>query len=100
MKLSIDTSDNKKTVVRFDDLELTEEYGQPREQRLLEVIEQGLKQRGAKVADITAIEVNLGPGSFTGLRVGCTVANTLGWLLKVPINGKKAGELAEPEYEK
>lgn len=99
MKLYIDTSDNKKTVVRLDEVEMVEEYVSPREQRLLEIIEKVLHKRQAKMEDITEIEVNLGPGSFTGLRVGCTVANTLGWVLKVPINGKKVGELVQPEYE-
>ena len=99
MELFIDTSDNKKTVVRLNDLELIEEYDSPREQRLLEIIEKVLQKKQAKLEDITKIEVNLGPGSFTGLRVGCTVANTLGWILKVPINGKKVGEFVEPKYE-
>jgi tRNA threonylcarbamoyladenosine biosynthesis protein TsaB len=48
---------------------------------------------------IKEIEVNLGPGSFTGLRVGVSVANALAWTLKVPVNGKKIGELVKPKYE-
>lgn len=39
--------------------------------------------------DIKAIEVETGPGSFTGLRVGVAVANALGLALKIPVNGKK-----------
>lgn len=35
------------------------------------------------------IEVETGPGSFTGLRVGVSVANALGFALNIPVNNKK-----------
>lgn len=38
---------------------------------------------------LTGIEVEIGPGSFTGLRVGVSVANALGFSLNIPVNGKK-----------
>lgn len=40
------------------------------------------------VNSLTAIEVETGPGSFTGLRVGVSVANALGFSLGIPVNGK------------
>ena len=67
-------------------------------QNVLLLIEKILKQHKLKPSDLTAIKVNTGPGSFTGLRVGVAVANTLAWSLKIPVNGKKIGELVEPEY--
>jgi len=39
------------------------------------------------ITKISAIGVNHGPGSFTGTRVGITIANTLGWSLNIPIIG-------------
>ncbi len=48
------------------------------------------------ISDVTEIEVNSGPGSFTGLRVGAAVANALGYLLDVPVNGKKT--IVIPKY--
>ena len=96
MKLYIDTADNRKTTVKLDDLEVVVKYKSPREQRLLEVIEKALKKKKAKLKDIDKIEVNTGPGSFTGLRVGCAVANTLAWLLKIKVNGK---DRVFPKYE-
>ena len=48
---------------------------------------------------LTAIEVNCGPGSFTGTRVGVTVANALGFALNIPVNGK-LGKITTPVYEK
>ncbi len=38
---------------------------------------------------LTAIEVETGPGSFTGLKVGVSVANAFGFSLGIPVNGKK-----------
>ncbi len=40
-----------------------------------------------KWSDITAIGVFMGPGSFTGLRIGLTVANTIADSEKIPIVG-------------
>jgi tRNA threonylcarbamoyladenosine biosynthesis protein TsaB len=37
--------------------------------------------------DIEGLVVFKGPGSFTGLRIGITVANTLAYALQVPIVG-------------
>src|SRR6266496_4545438 len=37
--------------------------------------------------DLTAVIIFRGPGSFTGLRIGVTVANALGYGLNIPIVG-------------
>lgn len=67
-------------------------------QTLLSLIDKILKKNKLTVFDISKICVEKGPGSFTGLRVGAAVANTLGYLLDIPINGKK-GNIVEPIYE-
>jgi tRNA threonylcarbamoyladenosine biosynthesis protein TsaB len=66
-------------------------------QMVLPMIEEILQEHKLKLPDITAIEGATGPGSFTGLRVGATVANTLGYLLNIPVNGKKG--LVNPTYK-
>ncbi len=99
MKLFINTSDNKKTVVGLDKKNWTFATKQYKSQLLLSKIDQILKKSGASINQITAIEVNPGPGSFTGLRVGVSVANALGWALKIPINNQKVGQLVKPKYE-
>jgi len=68
-------------------------------QNVLLLIGRILNENKLKLNDIKAVEVNTGPGSFTGLRVGVSVANALGFSLKIPVNGRKAGEVY-PIYDK
>ncbi len=91
MKLYIDTSSSEKVIVGLDDKRFESKAKQRASQRLLPFIEEVLKKKGKTLKDITEIEVETGPGSFTGLRVGVAVANTLGWVLKVPVNGRLTG---------
>lgn len=62
------------------------EYGS---QALLPLIEKLLESQKVKFKDLAGIEVETGPGSFTGLRVGVSVANALGFALGIAVNGKK-----------
>lgn len=100
--LIIDTSSNKEIIVglEIDGVEHLSRHPVDRQkaQAVLPLIEKILKENKLSLKDITEIGVNLGPGSFTGLRVGVSIANALGYLLKIPINGKKVGELVEPRY--
>jgi tRNA threonylcarbamoyladenosine biosynthesis protein TsaB len=56
-------------------------------QGLLHYIETSLADFGQSLHDITAIGLMKGPGSFTGLRVGLSVANTLAESISIPIVG-------------
>ncbi|MDQ2933665.1 MAG: tRNA (adenosine(37)-N6)-threonylcarbamoyltransferase complex dimerization subunit type 1 TsaB [Chloroflexota bacterium] len=51
--------------------------------RMLEM----LNRAGLALADSRAVAVGLGPGSFTGLRVGVSVAKGIAFALKLPIVG-------------
>ncbi|WP_232677689.1 tRNA (adenosine(37)-N6)-threonylcarbamoyltransferase complex dimerization subunit type 1 TsaB [Nocardioides sp. R-C-SC26] len=51
------------------------------------LIDRALTEAGGTRLDVTAIGVGVGPGPFTGLRVGLVTARTLGLLLDVPIYG-------------
>lgn len=54
-----------------------------------------LKFHGKDWPDITGIVAFKGPGSFTGLRIGLTVVNTLAYSLKVPIVGADGNDWAQ-----
>ncbi len=101
MKLFIDTSSNKKTIIRLGDEELQRDSSVWHSQAVLPMIEEILKKKGKTLQDVTEIEVFSGPGSYTGLRVGASIGNALGFALKVPVNGKKPWEMeiVEPIYE-
>lgn len=58
-------------------------------QALLGLIMEILNRHQIKKEDLNEIKVHTGPGSFTGLRVGVSVANALGFVLGIPVNGKK-----------
>ncbi len=98
--LYFDTSDNTKTIIRLEDekgivvdekeIENTNRHSQV----LLPAIETILKKYKLDLDDLSEIKVNRGPGSFTGLRVGIAIANSLNWALKL----KKIDQLDEPGY--
>ena len=54
-----------------------------------------LKPNGGSLETLGGIVVFQGPGSFTGLRIGLTVANTLAEALAVPIVGSQGDQWIE-----
>lgn len=48
-------------------------------------IDELLKECGLKPSDLTQIAVAKGPGSYTGVRIGVTIAKTLAWSLNIPV---------------
>lgn len=53
--------------------------------KVLELIGAVLTEAGLGMADLDAIAFDAGPGAFTGLRVGCGVAQGLGYALDRPL---------------
>lgn len=87
MRIYLDSTDNKKTIVRLNDKEFTRNVESPRDQDVLGFLIHCLEQENVKPEDIDSIEVNPGPGSFTGTRVGVAIANALGLGLEIKVNG-------------
>jgi tRNA threonylcarbamoyladenosine biosynthesis protein TsaB len=54
---------------------------------LLEDVDALVRQAGARTRDIEAIAVGIGPGSFTGVRVGLATARGLALALDIPVAG-------------
>jgi tRNA threonylcarbamoyladenosine biosynthesis protein TsaB len=100
MELLIDTSNREKIIVGVGSKKFESESRTGASQELLPFIIKVLKKNNLELKDITEIKVATGPGSFTGLRVGVSVAQTLGWVLDIPVNGKsiKKGEVLEINY--
>ena len=48
-------------------------------------IDEQLQKANIKLGNLTGIVIYEGPGSFTGLRIGMSVANALAYSLKTPI---------------
>lgn len=99
MKMYLDTS-TPETVLKLDEKEYRYEFANDLAEKLLEFIRDKLAENDCDFQDITEIEYMAGPGSFTGLRIGATVVNTLAHELKVPLydhHGVKHKQIL-PEY--
>ncbi len=100
--LSIDTSSREviSVAVEIDGkrFEMVSGAQETNAQMVLPMLEELLREHGLTVLDIDRINVHTGPGSYTGLRVGMSIANTLSQLLKVPINKLPLGQFVLPQY--
>lgn len=100
--LTIDTSSNKeiKVTLVIDGKEkgITQKIGPNKAQVILPLIDKLIIKHKITLSDVHSIEVNTGPGSFTGLRVGIAVANALSFALKIPVNRSKVGQFEQPRY--
>lgn len=56
-------------------------------EKLMPLVRAALIEAGHGLADAEAIVVGLGPGPFTGLRVGIATAQALGDALDIPVHG-------------
>jgi len=96
MRIYIDSTDNKITIIRIADREYTRNVESPRDQDVLGFLVHCLDKENIRPEDIDDIEVNPGPGSFTGTRVGVAIANVLSYALDIKVNGSFTS--VEPLY--
>ncbi|HCT62475.1 MAG TPA: tRNA (adenosine(37)-N6)-threonylcarbamoyltransferase complex dimerization subunit type 1 TsaB [Erysipelotrichaceae bacterium] len=87
--LGIDTSFHYLTLVLFDNehvlASIQKEAFKKQSELVLVEIEQLFLSCGLKPSALEAIVVTDGPGSYTGLRIGLTIAKVLGSLAKVKV---------------
>ena len=89
--LAFETSAKAASVALFDgETLLGEQYqntGLTHSQTLMVMAEDLLKQCGKAAADVEAVAVANGPGSFTGVRIGAAAAKGFAWGREIPLYG-------------
>jgi len=89
--LSIDTSNYALGIGLLDESQVMGEYisniKKNHSVRVMPAIQTLMNECGVNPKDLTKIVVAKGPGSYTGVRIGVTIAKTLAWTLNIPITG-------------
>src|SRR5947209_11769571 len=91
LTLAFDTATGVATSALVDGDEVLGERAS-RAQTLLEDVDALLRQAGARPADIQRLAVGIGPGSFTGVRIGLAAAR--GLALSLGVEGAGVSTLA------
>ena len=52
---------------------------------LLPFVDEVLKQGGCKIAELNGVAVSIGPGSYTGLRIGVSTAKGIAYTAGIPV---------------
>jgi tRNA threonylcarbamoyladenosine biosynthesis protein TsaB len=86
LTLAFDTATDVTTSALLDDDEVLGERAS-RAVTLLEDVDALLRQGGASPTDVGLLAVGIGPGSFTGVRIGLATARGLALALDVPAAG-------------
>ena len=89
--LAYDTSSARLSAGVFENqnclLEITSESDVRHSEELMPLLQKLLERTSRKLSDVDCLAVCLGPGSFTGLRVGISTAKMLAYTLKIKIAG-------------
>lgn len=88
--LALDTSTEYLSLALLLDGALAEREllaGQSHSQRILPLLRELLDEAGVGLRDLDGIAFGAGPGSFTGLRIGCGVAQGLAFGVGLPVIG-------------
>jgi tRNA threonylcarbamoyl adenosine modification protein YeaZ len=89
--LALDTATPAVTVALHDGSDVIASSSQVDARRhgelLLPAVDRVLAEAGLRLGAVTGIVVGIGPGPYTGLRVGLMTADTFGLALGVPVHG-------------
>ncbi len=88
-KLFLDTSSSHVLIAIIEDDNIlylyNDEILDDMSSKIMPIIAEGFKKLNFSINDINKIFVANGPGSFTGIRIGVTIAKTIAWALKKDI---------------
>lgn len=88
-KLYIDTHSSNIIYVLYDGEEVKSKHISESSKRhgdvAMPALVSFLNNLNVKVSDLEEIIVNIGPGSFTGIRIGVTIGKMLAYTLNIPI---------------
>ncbi|KMK71971.1 tRNA (adenosine(37)-N6)-threonylcarbamoyltransferase complex dimerization subunit type 1 TsaB [Bacillus safensis] len=88
--LAIDTSNHTLGIALVRDLTVIGEsityLKKNHSVRAMPTVEALMKECGVAPSELSKIVVAKGPGSYTGVRIGVTIAKTLAWTLSIPIS--------------
>lgn len=89
--LAIDTSNDVLGIALLSEEKMIAEYmtnlKKNHSVRVMPAIERVLADCGMEPGDLGKIVVAKGPGSYTGVRIGVTIAKTMAWSLGIPLSG-------------
>jgi tRNA threonylcarbamoyladenosine biosynthesis protein TsaB len=89
--LAIETSSPRLSLALGDKTRIAAAYTGPHDWRhaesLFEGIEKLLRRARWPIGSLTGVAVSIGPGSFTGIRIGLAAARALGQGLRIPVAG-------------
>ena len=89
--LALETATSHQSVALFNDQHLLAylecETGQPLTPQLIPTIDRLLRSVSLQVSDLEGLAVSMGPGTFTGLRVGLATMTAFRMALNIPLVG-------------
>lgn len=103
MLLAIDTATQYAGIALYTGeevvLEMTWRAGRHHTRQVPPAIDEAFRRTGATPADLTGVAVALGPGSFTGLRIGLSLAKGFALARDIPIVGIPTLDItAQPHF--
>src|SRR5688572_18486426 len=90
MLLALDTSTGLASVALYDGTvraEATWQAGRNHSAEVLPEVDRLLRRQGLGPRDLRAVAVAIGPGSYTGVRVGVALAKGFAASLRIPVVG-------------
>lgn len=87
--LIVDTATKNLYIALTDGNDVIEEYickdSKEHSKNIMPEIERILNKNNINVKELERIYVGIGPGSYTGVRIGVTVCKMLAWTLNIPL---------------